>query len=62
MLDTKEIEGSVNCKYVSFPEFSTKYLNAMKKKKTECKHESDWLVYTSFPPCYKCKKCWEYYS
>lgn len=24
----------------------------------ECNHVSDWMVYTSNPPKYKCKKCW----
>lgn len=34
--------------------------NKMKINKN-CKHESDWHVYTSNPPVYKCKKCHEYY-
>lgn len=28
----------------------------------ECNHESDWTIYTSFPPQYRCKKCWEFYN
>lgn len=27
----------------------------------ECKHESDWMVYTSIPPQFKCRKCWIMY-
>lgn len=26
-----------------------------------CKHESTWQIYTSDPPQYKCRKCWEFY-
>lgn len=30
-------------------------------KEVVCNHESDWFVYISIPPQYKCKKCWEFY-
>lgn len=26
-----------------------------------CQHESNWEVYTSNPPQYKCEKCWVFY-
>ena len=26
-----------------------------------CQHESNWEVYTSNPPQYKCEKCWAFY-
>ena len=26
-----------------------------------CKHESDWDMYLSYPPQWRCKKCWEFY-
>lgn len=29
---------------------------------TNCQHESNWQVYTSNPPQYKCKKCWEFFT
>ena len=27
-----------------------------------CSHESDWAVYISIPPQYKCKKCGAFYN
>ena len=27
-----------------------------------CQHESNWEVYTSNPPQYKCEKCWAFYK
>lgn len=32
------------------------------ENKIACKHESDWLVYTSNPPQYKCKNCNQFYK
>jgi len=30
----------------------------LQPQEEKCNHVSDWMVYTSNPPKYKCKKCW----
>jgi hypothetical protein len=54
---------------VLFPSFLQQWrlygksvIEAIEDNQKVCNHESDWVIYPSNPPQYKCKKCWKFYS